>query len=116
MSKPIYAWAIKKKSTRELFATHFDKNALRDSHSLIMATKRFEIVKVKIVDASLLSYEKVKIEENRKIMLGCELIATTDTCKVFQSENRNVITIEHDGYYYHVTLGDILKSILMGKE
>jgi hypothetical protein len=68
------------------------------------------------LDASLLSYEKVKIEDNRKVMMDCELIAEAKSYKIWQSQNRNVITIEHDGYYYHLTLQDLINSVLMGKE
>jgi len=67
------------------------------------------------IDASLLSYEKVRIEDNRKIMLDCTLIAQADNYEIYQSANRNVITIKHEGYLYHLTLQDIVNSVLMGK-
>ena len=60
-----------------------------------------------------LNYEKVKAEDNRRVMLDSKLVATSDGgIKVFQSENRNVITIIKDGYYYHICLEDIVEAVL----
>jgi hypothetical protein len=60
----------------------------------------------------------VEEKNNRKIMLGCEEIATgtygggDKPFKVLQSENRNVITIIADGNYHHVILNDIIQEVL----
>jgi len=67
-------------------------------------------------DSSLLNFEKVRIEDNTKIMIDCEKIADSEGVEVFQSQNRNVITIKHEGYFYHVILEDLVNAVLMGKE
>jgi len=48
-------------------------------------------------DSSMISFEKVLREDNSRIMLDCKQIATGDDGQIviFQSENRNVITIVH---------------------
>jgi hypothetical protein len=64
-------------------------------------------------DASILKYETVNKEDNRKIMLGAERIAhSEDGVEVWQSENRNVITIIHNNKYHHVLLQDIVDAVL----
>ena len=65
-----------------------------------------------------LRFERVKIEDNRKVMLGCTLIAHADETgvKIYQSENRNVITVEHDGFFNHVILTDLVNRVLENSE
>ena len=72
-------------------------------------------------DSSLISFEKVLAKDNKKVMSNCIKIATGESkenkeIEIFQSENRNVITIIHRGFYYHVTLGDIVDAVLMGQK
>ena len=66
-------------------------------------------------DSSIISFEKVLAEDNTKVMLDCVKIAHGEGIEVFQSENRNVITIIHKGFYYHVILEDIVNAVLMAK-
>lgn len=65
-----------------------------------------------------LRFDRVKIEDNRKVMLGCTLIAHADETgvKVYQSENRNVITVEHNGHFSHIILTDIVNQVLEESE
>lgn len=63
----------------------------------------------------IVPYEKVAEEQNGRIMLGATEIGTVAGGKVLQSSNRNVITICHKGFYYHVNITDIVSAIL-GKE
>ena len=71
-------------------------------------------VKRKLSD--ILEFERVKKEDNRKVMLDCERIATTeDGAEIYQSANRNVITIIKDGIYNHIILQDILDAVLNTK-
>jgi hypothetical protein len=68
-----------------------------------------------------LKFERVKKEENRKVMLGCVEIANGLTkddkeFRVYQSENRNVITIEQGGFYNHVILKNIIYNVLSASE
>ena len=68
-----------------------------------------------------LPFEKVEKTKNRKIMLGFVEIAEGEMeggrfYKVFQSENRNVITIECDGFYNHVILKEIVARVLSESE
>lgn len=64
-----------------------------------------------------LNYEKVKVEDNTKIMLDSKRVATSDGgIEIFQSENRNVITIIKDGYYYHIILEEIVNAVLREEE
>ena len=68
-----------------------------------------------------LPFEKVEKTKNRKIMLGFVEIAEGEmeggrVYKVFQSENRNVITIECDGFYNHVILKEIVARVLSESE
>ena len=63
----------------------------------------------------IVPYEKVVEEQNGRIMLGATEIGTVAGGKVLQSSNRNVITICHKGFYYHVNITDIVSAIL-GKE
>jgi hypothetical protein len=65
---------------------------------------------------AILEFERVKKEDNRKVMLDCERIATTeDGAEIYQSANRNVITIIKDGIYNHIILQDILDAVLNTK-
>lgn len=62
-------------------------------------------------------YQRVKEEDNKKIMYGCEEIASGEYAKdepfqVFQSDNKNVITIVSGGYYNHILLEDIIHAVL----
>ena len=63
-------------------------------------------------------FERVEESKNRKVMIGCEEIvigtfgAGDIPFKVFQSENRNVITIVADGYYNHIILNNIIIEVL----
>ena len=66
-------------------------------------------------DSSVISFEKMLAEDNTKVMLGCVRIAHGEGIEIFQSENRNVITITHRGFYYHVILEDIVNAVLMDK-
>ena len=60
-----------------------------------------------------LRFEKVKREDNQKIMLDCKLVASSKTgVEVYQSENRNVITAFYKDHYYHVTLEEIVNAML----
>lgn len=62
-------------------------------------------------------YEKVKAEYNTKIMIDSKKIATSEKgVEVFQSENRNVITIIKDEYYYHIILEEIVNAVLREEE
>jgi len=64
-----------------------------------------------------LRFERVKKEENRKVMYKCETIADTDSgVKVVQSPNKNVITIIHNGYMNHVILEDVVNQVLEHSE
>lgn len=65
-----------------------------------------------------LRFERVAIADNRKIMLGCTLVAHADETgvKVYQSENRNVITVEHNGFFNHIILTDIVNQVLEESE
>jgi len=66
-------------------------------------------------DSSMIKFDKIKVEDNRKVMLGSEKIASGEGFEVFQSENRNVITVKHGGYFYHVLLSQIVDAVLMGR-
>ena len=57
-------------------------------------------------------YEKVLKDENKRIIFGAEIIGDVDGGNVYQSKNRNVITISHKGYFYHINVTDIVKAIL----
>ena len=60
-----------------------------------------------------LRFEKVRAEDNQKVMLGCKKIASSETgVEVYQSENRNVITAFYRDYLYHVTLEEIVNAML----
>ena len=60
-----------------------------------------------------LRFEKVRAEDNQKVMLGCKKVASSETgVEVYQSENRNVITAVYKGYFYHVTLEEIVNAML----
>jgi hypothetical protein len=60
-----------------------------------------------------LRFEKVREEDNQKVMLGCKKIASSETgVEVYQSENRNVITAFYRDYLYHVTLEEIVNAML----
>ena len=61
---------------------------------------------------TVLKYEKVAKRENRKVMLDCEEIATGEDFKVYQSANKNVITIAKSEFYYHIILEQIVDSVL----
>ena len=65
-----------------------------------------------------LRFERVSIQDNRKVMLGCTLIAHADETgvKVYQSENRNVITVEHNGFFNHIILTEIVNKVLEESE
>ncbi len=63
-------------------------------------------------ESAMISFDKVRADLNTKIMLDCTRIANGTESQVYQSENRNVITIVCKGFYYHVTLNDILNSLL----
>ena len=65
-------------------------------------------------DSSILNFDKVKVGDNTKVMIDCEKIADGEGLEVFQSQNRNVITIKHNGYFYHVLIGNIVDAVLMG--
>lgn len=64
---------------------------------------------------AVVKYKEVKKEDNRKIMLGCDEVATGEDFKVYQSENRNVLTIDRNGIYYHITIEQIVNGILEGE-
>ena len=64
-------------------------------------------------DAAIFSYEMVSKEENRKVMLGFTKIAHTDSgVEVWQSENRNVITVVYKDFMYHITLQQIINGMI----
>lgn len=64
-----------------------------------------------------ISFEYIESHQNYKIMTGCTQFAT-GTCKdnkpfeVLISDNKNVVTIVHDGLVKHFHLEDIIYSIL----
>ena len=60
-----------------------------------------------------LRFEKVREEDNQKVMLECKKVASSETgVEVYQSENRNVITAVYKSYFYHVTLEEIVNAML----
>ena len=64
-----------------------------------------------------LRFYRVEKSKNHKIMLGCEQIASTDTgVRVFQSANKGLITIEHDGFYNHIELEALVNYVLEAEE
>lgn len=68
-----------------------------------------------------LHFEKVEKAKNHRIMYGSEKIADGEMndgreFKVFQSKNKNVITIECEGFYNHVVVGDIIDKVLLESE
>ena len=69
-----------------------------------------------MIDSSLISFQKVLAKDSTKIMLDCTRIAKGADIEIFQSANRNVITIVHKDFYYHITLTDIINAVLMGQE
>jgi len=61
----------------------------------------------------MIPYEKVSKELNRRVMLGATQIGIiADGGEVLQSENKNVITISHKGFYYHINLTELVPTIL----
>ena len=68
-------------------------------------------------DSSLITFEKIHKKDNTKVMLDFTKVASTeDGIEIFQSINKNVITIIKDDFYYHITLNDILDAVFMGEE
>lgn len=68
-----------------------------------------------------LHFEKVEKSKNARIMYQCEKIADGEMndgreFKVFQSANKNVLTIECEGFYNHVVIGDIIDKVLLESE
>lgn len=68
-----------------------------------------------------LHFEKVEEKKNARIMLDCTEIANGETpdgkeYQVFQSANRNVITIKCDGFYNHLTVEEIVNKVLLESE
>ena len=65
----------------------------------------------------MIPYEKVSKELNRRVMLGATQIGIiADGGEVLQSENKNVITISHKGFYYHINLTELVPIILDWEE
>ena len=68
----------------------------------------------------MLNFEKVKIEDNKKVMCDMEKIAVAENLaediEVYQSQNRNLITVKHNGYFYHLLMGQIVDAVLMGED
>jgi hypothetical protein len=61
----------------------------------------------------ILRFEKVKAEDNQKVMLGSKRIASSETgVEVYQSENKGVITAVYKEHFYHVTLEEIVNAML----
>ena len=68
-----------------------------------------------------LHFEKVDKSKNARIMYDCTKIADGEMndgreFKVFQSANKNVITIECDGFYNHVVVENIIDEVLVRSE
>lgn len=68
-----------------------------------------------------LHFEKVAKEKNARIVHGCEKIADGEMNDgrefvVYQSANKNVITIECEGFFNHVVVGDIIDKVLLESE
>ena len=57
-------------------------------------------------------FEKVLKTKNGRMMLGCETIGTLPYGKVVQSANKNVLTICHKDFYFHINITDIVSAIL----
>jgi hypothetical protein len=87
-------------------------------NKLILIREGQEIGKERVCP---LHYERVEKEKNARIMYGSEKIADgemNDGRKfiVFQSANKNVITIECEGFFNHVVVGDIIDKVLLESE
>lgn len=62
---------------------------------------------------AIINFEKVKKEDNTKIIFDSDIIATSNTeAVILQSKNKNVITISYKEHYYHITLEEIVNGIL----
>lgn len=65
-----------------------------------------------------LHFEKVEKDKNSKVMFDCEQVASGEMNDgrgffVLQSANRNVITIECEGFYNHIILSEIIDRVLL---
>ena len=64
-------------------------------------------------ESAIFSYDMVEEKENRKVMLDCTKVASTETgADVYQSGNRNVITVCYKGFMYHITLQQIVEGMI----
>lgn len=64
-----------------------------------------------------LRFRRVEKSRNPKVMLGCEEIATAeDGVRVLLSDGKGLITIEHNGFYNHIGLEDLVNYVLENSE